>query len=211
MRRSISAHGLRSTQPLRRNLKNSNRLDYAGLAEVLSQRGLIDPGRLKLALQASQKTPVSFPEMLVSDNLIGDWELSRVVCEIFGLPFLSVDLYPPSPSALDGLDHNFLRQYALVPLSRHGQILTVCMPALVPAEVLGQLAASTDLHVMPVVGTVNSNNRWLAENLAVALETPADDGGSGWSNVFDEGEAAVLLDLTGEVPAPQAESTQLGS
>jgi hypothetical protein len=197
-------------QTLRRNLKNSNRLDYAGLAEVLSQRGLIDPGRLKLALQASQKTPVSFPEMLVSDNLIGDWELSRVVCEIFGLPFLSVDLYPPSLSALEGLDHNFLRQYALVPLSRHGQILTVCMPALVPAEVLGQLAASTDLHVMPVVGTVNSNNRWLAENLAVALETPADDGGAGWSNVFDEGEAAVLLDLTGEVPTPQAES-QLGS
>jgi MshEN domain len=184
-------------------LKNSNRLDYASLAEVLGQRGLVDPGRLKLALQASQKTPVSFPEMLVSENLIGDWELSRLVCEIFGLPFLPIDLYPPSASALQGLDHNFLRQYALIPLSRHGQILTVCMPALVPAEVLGQLAASTDLHVMPVVGTVNSNNRWLAENLAVQIEVLPDDGAPGWSNVFDEADAAVLLDLNAESEGPQ--------
>lgn len=187
-------------------MKNSNRLDYASLAEVLGQRGLIDPGRLKLALQTSQKTPVSFPETLVSENLISDWELSRIVCEIFGLPFLPLELYPPSPAALEGLDANFLRQHALVPLSRHGQILTVCMPALVPAELLGQLAASTDLHVMPVVGTVNSNNRWLAENLAVQIEAVADANATGtWSNVFDEADAAVLLDLTAESQAHQAE------
>lgn len=184
-------------------MKNSNRLDYSSLAEVLGQRGLIDAGRLKLALQASQKTPVSFPEMLVSENLIGDWDLSRLVCEIFGLPFLPIDFYPPNPSALEGLDQNFLRQYALVPLSRHGQILTVCMPALVPAEVLGQLAASTDLHVMPVVGTVNSNNRWLAENLAVQLEAEPEEGASTtWSNVFDEADAAVLLDLNADSETP---------
>jgi len=189
-------------------LKNSNRLDYSSLAEVLGQRGLIDPGRLKIALQASQKTSVSFPEMLVSENLIGDWELSRLVCEIFGLPFLPIDFYAPSPTALEGLDHNFLRQYALVPLSRHGQILTVCMPALVPAEVLGQLAASTDLHVMPVVGTVNSNNRWLAENLAAQIDASPEEGAaSTWSNVFDEADAAVLLDLNVESELPQEPST----
>lgn len=167
---------------------------------MLSQRGLVDPQRLKIVLQASAKSPIPLPEALVTENLIGDWELSRVVCEIYGLPFLPVDLYPPNTGVLNGLDQAFLRQHALIPLSRHGQILTVCMPALVPAEVLGLFSASTDLHVMPVVGTVNSNNRWLAENMPAELpaEVPGQEG-IGWSKFFDESDAAVLLDLN-DVP-----------
>jgi hypothetical protein len=178
-------------------VKNSARLDYSSLAEVLGQRGLVDAQRLKIVLQASAKSPTPLPELLVSENLIGDWELSRVVCEIYGLPFLPVDLYPPSPTALEGLDRDFVRQHALIPIARHGQILTVCMPALVPAEILGNLAASTDLNVMPVVGTVNSNNRWLAEHLPIeVIEATPEQDGTGWSKFFDEGDAAVLLDLT---------------
>ena len=61
-------------------MKNSNRLDFGSLAEVLGQRGLVDPQRLKILLQASAKSPTPLPEMLVAENLIGDWELSRVVC-----------------------------------------------------------------------------------------------------------------------------------
>lgn len=185
-------------------MKNSNRLDYGSLAEVLSQRGLVDPQRLKIVLQASAKSPIPLPEALVTENLIGDWELSRVVCEIYGLPFLPIDLYPPNTGVLNGLDLVFLRQHALIPLSRHGQILTVCMPALVPAEVLGMFSARTDLHVMPVVGTVNSNNRWLVDNMPAEL--PSDGSaqdGVVWSKFFDEGDAAVLLDLTEVAPTPE--------
>lgn len=189
-------------------MKNSHRLDYSSLIEVLGQRGLVDPQRLKIVLQSVAKSPIALPEMLVSENLIGDWELSRVVCELYGLPFLTVDQYPPSPAALDGLDRDFFRRYALVPLARHGQILTVCMPAMVPADVLGALAASSDLHVLPVVGTVNSNNRWLAEHLAVDAAPEAGEG-AGWSKLFDESDAAVLLDLN-DVPGSDPSQGEAG-
>ncbi len=184
-------------------MKNSHRLDYASLAEVLGQKGLVDPQRLRITLQASHRSPIPFTESLVVDGLIGDWDLSRVVCEIYGLPFLPVDFYPPNKDLLAGLDHDFLRQHRLAPLSRHKRVLTVCMPALVPADVLGQLASTADVHVMPVVGTVNSNNKWLAEHLPA--DAPAPAGGEGsldWKNIFDEGDAAVLLNLDGEPTAP---------
>ncbi len=187
-------------------MKNSHRLDYASLAEVLGQKGLVDPQRLKLALQASLHGPIPFTEALVSDGLIGDWDLSRVVCEFYGLAFLPVDFYTPSKDALAGLDHDFLRQHRLAPLSRHRRVLTICMPAMVPADVLGLLASTADVHVMPVVGTVNGNNKWLAENLAIeASITVSGEHPVDWKNIFDEGDANVLLNLD---PDPEATGDQ---
>jgi hypothetical protein len=178
-------------------VKHSYRLDYTSLAEILGQRGLVEPQRLKLALQSSLSGPIPFPELLVGEGLIGDWELSRVVCDLFGLPFLPVDLYQPAKDSLDGLDQEFLRTHRLVPLSRHKRLLTVCMPALVPADVLAQLALSTDLQVMPVVGSVETNNRWLTEHLAAPTATEAVGD---WNKIFDAGDAAVLFNLDPDAP-----------
>ena len=182
-------------------MKNSHRLDYASLAEILGQRGLVESQRLKLALQSSHTGPIPFPEVLVGENLIGDWDLSRIVCEIYGLPFLPVDLYSPTKDALANLDAELLREHRLIPLTRHKGVVTICMPAMVPADVLGLIASSTEVQILPVVGSVNSNNRWLAEHLAAPQ--PSLDAGllSDWNKIFDEGDAAVLLNLEPIEPA----------
>jgi hypothetical protein len=183
-------------------VKNAKRLDYAGLAEVLGQREVVDAQRLRIALESSRHGPSPFPEVLVSDDLVGDWELSRVVCELYGLPFVPPDIHEPDLDLLEGLDCEFLREHRLVPLSRHGDLLTVAMPGLVPAEVLGSLASDADVHVLPVVGSVESNNRWIDQHLtteqAPALpseQKPATEADQGWSNIFDEGDANVLMGL----------------
>ena len=177
-------------------MKSSQRLAYGTLAEALGQRGLIESQRLTLALQTSVQGPIPFPEVLVGDGLIGDWELAKTVCDLYGLPFLPVDICGPQSEARQGLDTEFLIQHRLVPLSRFGNLLVVAMPAIVPAEVLAALEAAHGVQVMPVVGTVNSNNRWLQESLAgeVAPALPGSD--DDWSKIFDEGNAGVLLDLT---------------
>jgi hypothetical protein len=181
-------------------LKSSQRLEYAHLAQVLGQRGLIDPQRLHLALQTSMNSNMPFPEILVADNLIGDWDLSRIVCDIYNLPFLPVDIHPPGDNAFDGLDREFFRLHRLIPVDRHGQLLTVCMPGLVAAEVLGQLSADCDLHIAPVVGTVMTNNLWLDAHMPaeIAPALPGAAPNAGWSNIFDEADASVLEALTGD-------------
>lgn len=181
-------------------MKASQRLDYSNLAAALDQGNVIEPARLSLALQTAQQTRIPLPELLVSESAIGDWELSHVVCDVFGLPFLPVDVCPPNPKAMEGLDPEFLRAHRLIPIDRHGQVLTVCMPALVQAEVLGALAAVADVTVLAVVGTVESNNRWLAQNLArevdAALPSEAQKHGTNWSSIFDSADAAVMQELT---------------
>jgi len=188
-------------------VKSSHRLEYAHLAQVLGQRGLIDPQRLHLALQTGTNSHTPFPEILVNENLISDWDLSRVVCDMYNLPFLPVDIHPPSSTAFEGLDREYFRTHRLIPVDRNGQLLTVCMPGIVPAEVLGQLAADSDLQIAPVVGTVVSNNRWIDEHMPVetAPALPGESAGLAWSNIFDEGDASVLESLSGENLALQME------
>ncbi len=191
-------------------MKNSQRLDYAGLAEILSERGLVDPQRLARALQTSQEDGTPFPETLVLEDLLQDWELSRLVCELFALPFLPVDVHPPLKGALEVVDRDFVRTHRLIPVEQHGSLLTVCMPALVPAETLGLLSAQIDLHVVPVVGTVRGNLSWIDDSLPVEAPSSALPAGSaieepGWGEVFDAGEAAVQLDLNSDAEPGGAE------
>lgn len=180
--------------------KNNQRLEYGRLAEVLAERGLVEPQALREALQFSTQGNMPFPEALVTANLVADWELSRVVCEIYNLPFLTVDAIEIDRKARDGVDPQFMHDNALIPIGRFGQVLTVCMPALVPAEVLGLLAAETDLFILPVVGTVRTNRKWLEANLKPdgpasalphAIVAPQELEGGEWSSIFDAGEAAV--------------------
>lgn len=186
--------------------KQNQRLGYQRLAEVLKERGLVDPQAIDETLQLAGQGGPAFPEALIGATLVADWELSRLVCEIFNLPFLPVDIATPDPEAMDGLDRGFLVQTGLVPLSRFGRLLTVTMPAIVPAETLGLLSARTDLTLLPVVGTVQSNRRWIEDNLNLQPAGPlpaqalVGDLSSEWSNLFDAADAAVLAELDSDDP-----------
>jgi len=194
-------------------VKSSQRLDNSRLSEVLAERGLVEPQALREAANFAAHGKIPMSEALVTANLVQDWELSRIVSEIYNLPFLPVELLDPDPRALEGIDTQFLAENCLVPVGRYGQVLTVCMPAMVPADVLGLLAATTDLVILPLVGSVRSNRAWLEKHLAApSAPLPSQQagergaagesagstqGGPGeWGSLFDQADAAVLLDLS---------------
>ncbi len=204
-------------------MKSSQRLDNNRLSEVLAERGLVEPQALREAANFAVHGKIPMSEALVTANLVQDWELARIVSEIYNLPFLPVELMDPDPRALEGIDPQFLVENCLVPVGRYGQVLTVCMPAMVPADVLGLLAATTDLVILPLVGSVRSNRNWIEKNLAAPApampaqaaagteaesDKPAGAGPQGapgeWGSLFDQADAAVLLDL--QVPASDGEN-----
>jgi hypothetical protein len=198
-------------------VKSTQRFDYTRFGEALVERGLTDREVLNHVLRQVNATRSLLPEVLVRENLVSDWEVSRVACELYHLPFLTVDQYPPSATALDGYDLAYLRHFALVPLDRYGGLVG--------------LRPGQNGRVLPVVGSVVSNRRWLEERFApkgapaamkgaiplpkassIPLNTaPAraplptapppkeeplqlvDEGD--WGNLFDAGDEAVQLGL----------------
>jgi hypothetical protein len=194
-------------------VKSRQRLEYGRLAEVLAERGLVDSRALQDALQFSARGGPPFPEALVTANLVADWELSRLVCELYGLPFLTVGIAEPDPKASAGLDTAFLIENGIVPLSRHGRLLTVLMPSLAPTETLDLLAGKSGLSILPIVGTVRTNRQWLEQHFVAgplpAVAPPLELSGTpdAWSNLFDVADAAVLLDLKHVTPENQGDPT----
>lgn len=147
-------------------MKSAHRFDYTRFGEALIERGLIDREVLGHVLHQVNASRSLLPEVLVRENLVSDWEVSRVACEIYHLPFLTVEHYPPATTALEGYDLAYLRHFALVPLDRYGSLVTVIMPGLVPSEVLEGLRPGQNGRVLPVVGSVVSNRQWLEANFA---------------------------------------------
>jgi hypothetical protein len=173
-------------------VKSAHRFDYPRFGEALVERGLIDRDVLSHVLHQVNATRALLPEVLVRENLVSDWEVSRVACEVYHLPFLTVDHYPPSSNALEGYDLNYLRHFALVPLDRYGALVTVIMPGLVPSEVLEGMRPGQNGRVLPVVGSVVSNRRWIEENLVVKAAAPARPTASG----------RPAIDLRAPMPGP---------
>ena len=191
-------------------MKISQRLDYNRLAEILFDLGAVEHETLQHILQQSFNTGEIFPEVLVREGLIADWELSRIACEAFHIVFLSVDFYEPSSDAVEIFEREVLHQHCLVPLDVFDDLVTVAMPALTPSEVLVKLSEQIGKVIQPAVGTASSNRRWLMENAPIktAGSDPAGalpaDAGEDWSAVFDEGDAAVLMELNSEIEEADA-------
>lgn len=187
-------------------MKSTQKLDYHRFADALVERGLVERDVLNHILHQSNTTGALLPELLVSEDLVSDWELSRVVCQLYHLPFLTVDQCPPREDALADLDPDYLRQYGLVPLDRFGKVLTVVMPGIVPSEVLDGISVPEGGRILPLVGSVNSNRRWLMENLpppamptVEEIEAPSEEleaGEDSWADIFDAGDEAVRMDLS---------------
>jgi len=147
------------------------RLDDARLAEALVERELVEASTAKRILSRSECEARPLSLLLLEEELVRDWELSRVASELFGLPFVTVEAYEPSAGARRGLDPEFLLRHGLVPLDRFGDLLVVLMPAAVTSDILGELALQAGAQVTSMVGSTESNCRWLAENLG-----PSRDG-----------------------------------
>ncbi|HPF14491.1 MAG: hypothetical protein H6827_06835 [Planctomycetes bacterium] len=168
-------------------MKFTQKLDYSRLAEVLAEREMADLSAIQELLKASNEGGQPFPEALVTANLVPDWDLSRVVCEVFHLPFLPVDQAQPDKELLKLFHPHVLHNTGLVPISRYGNVLTIAMPGLVAADTLALLSAECDMILLPIVGTVNTNRRWLTENCK--QKKFAED--STWGSLFDEADKAV--------------------
>ena len=175
-------------------MKFTKRLDYSRLAQALAERDLVDLAAIQELLQASNDGGQAFAEALVTSNLVSDWDLSRVVSDVFHLPFLPVDHVEPDEKLLELFHAQLLHNTGLVPVSKYGNVLTMAMPGIVQADTLALLSAETNLVILPIVGTVNTNRKWLGENCKVETFNEQDDS---WGSLFDEGDAAVQSDLAG--------------
>ena len=203
-----------TAQADRGDVKGLEKLTSMRLAEVLTQKGIVPVDAITDALYVQDKRGESFVDVLVESGHIAEWDLAKVVVEVFQLPFLLAGGYQISDEAKSRVPPEKLFEHLLVPLDVFDNLLTVSMPVLTPADALVDIETSYQVKIFPYVGLISENKKvlmdefqgfkeWLAadqqakekrlklrgQESASSSRQPEQEGG--WTNLFDTADQAV--------------------
>jgi len=193
-------------------VKGLEKLTPIRLAEVLSQKALINGEVIADALYANDKYRESFTEILIGGGHITEWDLAKAVVEHFQLPFVMSSSHEIPPEVRMRLPKDLLFANLLVPLDLFQDVLTVVMPILTPYETIKAIQGEHKVHVFPYVGLPSENKTVLGEmfpdyrdwcaaqqkelELRRKRKQKRTDGDDDWMSLFDSADAAVRGGLT---------------
>ncbi len=192
-------------------MKGLEKLTTIRLAEVLTQKGAVPSEALTDALYTQDKTGEPFCQILVNGGFITEWDLAKIVCEAFQLPFLMASSYDVKEETTSHLPKELLFKHQIVPLDVFGNVVTVLMPVLTPFEALAKIQKEHNVEFFPYVGLFSENKKFLGEkfdDFSAWLKTEeaerekrassASDANpleGDWMNIFDAGDQATKSPL----------------
>lgn len=202
-------------------MKGLEKLRAIRLAEILSQKGLVETNAITDALYAQDQFGEPFVEALVSSGQISEWDLAKLVVEHFQLPFIMASSYEISPEVKNTFPPEICFRETIVPMDATGDVIVVSMPILTPFETLDKIQRKYKCELYPYVGLMSENKKvltdvfadyksWLAAQeaarakRAAKTQAPAKSGGGDWMNMFDTADKAVRTALNDGEPASKA-------
>lgn len=186
-------------------MKGLEKLNFPRLAKVLGQGGQIPNEVLAEALRESGQTGMPFPDILLRDGLLSEWDLVRTVSQEFTLPILFPSSYSIDKEMFQLLPVDFIRKHRVIPIDRFGDVIVVAMPVLLPAAILEEIESITKLQVFPFVSPKTEVQKILEDKLP-KLEAPAEEAPlaaakeekasapvteEDWQKLFDEADQAI--------------------
>jgi type IV pilus assembly protein PilB len=97
------------------------------LGEMLVSRGLITPAEVDRGLEAQRSSGKRLGEALVEIGLITSVDLSHVLADRLGVPFIDLAAHPPELLVAGTISAEVARRYNAVPVERLGDQLVVAM------------------------------------------------------------------------------------
>jgi hypothetical protein len=187
-------------------VKGLEKLRAIRLAEILSQKGMVETNAITDALYAQDQFGEPFVEALIGSGQISEWDLAKLVVEHFQLPFIMASSYDIGQKVKESLPADLLFNETLVPMDAIGDMVMVAMPILSPYELLDKVQRKFKCRVYPYVGLMSENKKvlsdlypeyktWLKardearEKKIVATPKVAEE--RSWMNMFDTADAAV--------------------
>ena len=170
-------------------MRGLEKLTYVRLAEALAQLGSLDQAYLAEILKESDRDGAPFPALLIRDEVLTEWELTRITSEHFALPIIFPMSYDLDRRVVQSADEHFLQKNNILPLARFGHIVTVVMPILSPFTVLEQMEKMMRAEVFPFVGPISENTQLLMDHFHEKAKS--SDNGLGWEKMFDEVDASI--------------------
>ncbi len=197
---------------MRTSVKGLEKLTPIRLAEVLTQKGLIEADAIADALYANDRYREPFTDLLISSGHITEWDLAKLVVEHFQLPFIMSGSYEVTDAVKTRLSTETLFTNLMVPLDVFDNTMLVAMPILVPFETLQTVQRENQIILYPYVALPSENRTVLSEmfpdfkdwytkyqreieNRRRNKVSKATENQDDWTQLFDSADAAVRTNL----------------
>lgn len=194
-------------------MKGLEKLTCVRLAEVITQKNVIEAEIVTDALYSQDKYGEPFVQTLVGGGHITEWDLAKLVAENFQLPFVMASNYDISDAATKRLPEKVLFENVLVPLDVFDDVVCVVMPILTPYTVLAKIQRDHRCDLFPYVGLVSENKKvlgdlfkgfpeWFAQEqkrrerqATLRANKKTTGSASDWMSIFDAGDEAIQQGL----------------
>jgi len=204
-------------------VKGIEKITSVRLAEILTERAIMTSEVISDALCAQDRHGESFVQVLISGGHITEWDLAKIVCENFNLPFLLASHYQISDEAKARFPKELLWKHLMVPLDVLDDIVCVSMPVMLTFEEMNKIQREQKCELFPYVGLISENKKTLTEmdksftqwmeqgqqrreeDAKRRAQSPPTKGGD-WMSIFDAGDQATkdVPKKKAEVPPPPA-------
>jgi len=125
------------------------------LIDVLVHGKLIKQKDLERALETQKKSGGSLGKILVSQGFISEKDLMVVMSHQLDIPPIDLSKYKIDKSLKQLIPDKVAKQYALIPVSKIGNVLTVAMADPLNIFAIDDIKMLTNFQIEPVIATEN--------------------------------------------------------
>jgi len=174
------------------------------LGEVLANEGVLTKAQITEAAKYQSQPQEPLGPHLIRCGFITGWDLAKVVCTHFALPFSDLQTFSPKKDLLAIFEPAFLHGYAILPIDRFGKAMTLAVCEQLAPEVLQSVVDRTKCSPYMYVGVYDVIRAKLDEfapyqppqkaatgKIAATGVFQAEAEGGDWLSIFEEGEKKV--------------------
>ncbi|PIR71916.1 MAG: hypothetical protein COU42_03145 [Candidatus Nealsonbacteria bacterium CG10_big_fil_rev_8_21_14_0_10_36_24] len=132
------------------------RVESQRLKAFILDAGLITKVQFEAAFKKAEKTKQKLEDVLVSDGLVSQEELTKLEAYILGIPFVNLEKEKISSDVLKMIPEPIARSHNIVAFKKEGQNLEVAMLDPEDLRTIEFIRKKTDLKISPRLTTLDS-------------------------------------------------------
>lgn len=145
------------------------RLVRTRLEESLLDEGVLPRDRVESAQLEQDQSGKLLSDVLVDADMMDEWDLAKLVCGRFGLPFIDVKGYTRRREVADLLPREWCLKNGVLPLDQFGQTIMLACQEIPSAELVREIVERTGCSPFLYVGV----RRAIREVLDEQVRKPA--------------------------------------
>ncbi|RKY34557.1 MAG: hypothetical protein DRP78_06395, partial [Candidatus Omnitrophota bacterium] len=145
---------------------NEQENSFQKLENVLVDIGIISYEQLNNALTLQKRDGEIFVKVVIDLGFLSEEELVSTIVTQYGFPYLELENYETDPEIIKLVPENIARKYALIPVDRIGNILTLSMADPLNNVIKEKITEFTGLKVETFISTFSDINNAIANYYA---------------------------------------------